>query len=678
QPEHDGWKAAAELREMYAADPDVAKVVDVARGLEGLRRQDGIHAAAMVITDRPLTEYLPIQRKPDPGGDPSAAPIVTQYEMHGVEALGLLKIDVLGLRNLSVIERALDLIEGRNGSRPDIDTVPLDDDATLAMLRAGDSIGVFQLEGGPMRALLRQMAPSRFDDVAAIIALYRPGPMANIPHYVARKHGREPITYLHPDLEPILGKTYGVLVFQEAVIAIAHRIAGFDLARADDFRRAVGKKKPEVVAAQRGDFVAGCLANGYDRKLAEDLFALIEPFANYGFNASHAFGYALVAYQTAWLKAHHPVEYMAALLTSVKGDKDSTAKYLAECRAQGIQVLVPDVNLSASDFAVQDGRIPFGLSAVRNVGEALVERVIAERGAGGPFADFYDFCERVDPAVLNKRAVESLIKAGAFDSLGHTRAGLCQVFEVVVDRTLARRREREQGILSLFGDLVPAGGAPAYDEARVPVPPDDFDKARKLAFEKEMLGLYVSDHPLAGAEAWLRKQVDCSIAELRDGPDGEPRLVGGVVTSLVRKYTRRGEMMATFSLEDLESSIEVWVFPRLLHEYGPVLADDAVVMVKGRLDLRDDEAKVVALEIRRAEPRAADGRLLVIVVPPAMLAQTRLDALKQLLVDHPGASPVHIHAEGAVLRLPEEFNVDAGNGLMAELRVLLGPACVMG
>ncbi|MGH9267184.1 MAG: DNA polymerase III subunit alpha, partial [Acidimicrobiales bacterium] len=616
QPEHDdGWKAAAELREMYAADPDVAKVVDVARGLEGLRRQDGIHAAAMVITDRPLTEYLPIQRKPDPGGDPSAAPIVTQYEMHGVEALGLLKIDVLGLRNLSVIERALDLIEGRNGSRPDIDTVPLDDDATLAMLRAGDSIGVFQLEGGPMRALLRQMAPSRFDDVAAIIALYRPGPMANIPHYVARKHGREPITYLHPDLEPILGKTYGVLVFQEAVIAIAHRIAGFDLARADDFRRAVGKKKPEVVAAQRGDFVAGCLANGYDRKLAEDLFALIEPFANYGFNASHAFGYALVAYQTAWLKAHHPVEYMAALLTSVKGDKDSTAKYLAECRAQGIQVLVPDVNLSASDFAVQDGRIPFGLSAVRNVGEALVERVIAERGAGGPFADFYDFCERVDPAVLNKRAVESLIKAGAFDSLGHTRAGLCQVFEVVVDRTLARRREREQGILSLFGDLVPAGGAPAYDEARVPVPPDDFDKARKLAFEKEMLGLYVSDHPLAGAEAWLRKQVDCSIAELRDGPDGEPRLVGGVVTSLVRKYTRRGEMMATFSLEDLESSIEVWVFPRLLHEYGPVLADDAVVMVKGRLDLRDDEAKVVALEIRRAEPRAADGRLLVIVVP---------------------------------------------------------------
>src|SRR5205085_12316076 len=283
------------------------------------------------------------------GRDPSESPIVTQYEMHGVEELGLVKIDFLGHRNLTVIERCLDLIEHSNGRRPDIDNVPLDDDKTLAMLRKGDSVGVFQLEGGPMRQLLRQMKPTQFDDIAAIVALYRPGPMANIPHYVARKHGDKPITYLHPDLEPILGKTYGVLVFQEAVIEIAHKIAGFDLPRADEFRRAVGKKKREVVAAQKDDFIAGCIANGYETSLAEDLFRLIEPFADYGFNASHAYGYALVAYQTAWLKANHPVEYLAALLTSVKGDKDRTAVYLAECRTLGVEVLVPDLNLSGSD-----------------------------------------------------------------------------------------------------------------------------------------------------------------------------------------------------------------------------------------------------------------------------------------------------------------------------------------
>src|SRR5437588_2314580 len=383
----DGYKMAAELRALYDSDPDAKRVIDVARGLEGLRRQDGIHAAAVVITREQLTEYLPIQRKPEPGTPIEQAPIVTQYEMHGVEDLGLLKMDFLGLRNLDAMGIALDLIEASTGERPNIDGVTLDDDDTFAMLRRGDSVGVFQLEGGPMRQLLRQLKPTRFDDIAAINALYRPGPMANIPHYVARKHGEEPITYLHPDLEAILGKTYGVLVFQESVIEIANKIAGFDLPRADDFRRAVGKKKPEVVAAQKDDFLAGCVANGYDQRTADELFAPIEPFANYGFNASHAFGYALVAYQTAWLKANYPVEYLAALLTSVKDDKDRTAVYLAECRNLGVKVLVPDVNVSASDFIARHETIPFGMSAIRNVGEGLVATIVPERESGGPLSD---------------------------------------------------------------------------------------------------------------------------------------------------------------------------------------------------------------------------------------------------------------------------------------------------
>ncbi len=333
---------------MYETDPEAKEVIDVALGLEGLRRQDGIHAAAVVISRDPLTEYLPIQRKPDAGGDPEDAPIVTQYEMHGVEDLGLLKMDFLGLRNLSVIERTLDLIEAASGVRPDIDQVDLADEETLAMLRRGDSVGVFQLEGGPMRALMRSLAPTSFDDVAALVALYRPGPMAANMHndYADRKNGRKPITYEHPDLEPILADTQGLMIYQESVMRVAQKFAGYSLEEADNLRKACGKKIRALLAAEREKFVAGCVTQGYGEKLGTKLFDIIEPFADYAFNKSHSYGYGLVAYQTAWLKAHHPVEYMAALLTSVKDNKDKTAVYLAECRSLGIDVLVPDVNRS--------------------------------------------------------------------------------------------------------------------------------------------------------------------------------------------------------------------------------------------------------------------------------------------------------------------------------------------
>ncbi|HZQ85614.1 MAG TPA: DNA polymerase III subunit alpha, partial [Acidimicrobiales bacterium] len=581
----DGYKVAQELRDMYATDPDVKKVVDVAKGLEGLRRQDGIHAAAVVITNEPLTEYLPIQRKPGPGEKPEDAPIVTQYEMHGVEELGLLKMDFLGLRNLDVIEMALDLIERVRGERPDIDNIPLDDDATLAMLRRGESIGVFQLEGGPMRALMRSLAPTSFEDVAALVALYRPGPMAANMHndYADRKNGRKPIEYFHPDAEELLSDTFGLIVYQEALMRVAQKFAGYSLEEADNLRKACGKKIRELMAKERDQFVAGVERQGYGRALGNELFGTIEAFADYAFNKSHSYGYGFVAYQTAYLKAHYPAEYLAALLTSVKDDKDRAAPYLAECRALGIQVRVPDINTSVSDFTALvpgfsegadclppgcPGMIPFGLSAIRNVGEGIVGQLIEERERNGPFTDFYDFCQRVDPMVLNKRAVESLIKAGAFDSLGLPRKGLLLVHEQVIDRTLARRRERDAGVMSLFDAFDSSDEAPAtFDDARIPVPDVEFDKHQRLVFEKEMLGLYVSDHPLMGYEASLRRATECSVGELLEARDGETKTVGGVVTGLVRKYTRKGELMATFVLEDLETSIPAWVFPRTMQDF---------------------------------------------------------------------------------------------------------------
>ncbi|HEY1828809.1 MAG TPA: DNA polymerase III subunit alpha, partial [Acidimicrobiales bacterium] len=444
----DGFASAGELRAMHETDPEAKEVIDVAMGLEGLRRQDGIHAAAVVISRDPLTEYLPIQRKPDAGGNPESAPIVTQYEMHGVEELGLLKMDFLGLRNLSVIERALDLIEAATGERADIDNVDLADEPTLEMLRRAESIGVFQLEGGAMRQTLRALAPTSFDDVAALVALYRPGPMAANMHrdYPELKNGRKELTYLHADIEPILKDTYGLMLYQESVMRVAQKFAGYSLEEADNLRKACGKKIRALIAAEREKFVAGCAREGYGEDLGTKLFDIIEPFADYAFNKSHSYGYGLVAYQTAWLKAHYPVEYMSALLTSVKDNKDKTAVYLAECRSMGIDVLVPDVNRSVAEFApdrsVEDGKsIVFGLAAVRNVGESLVERIVAERNAAGPFVDVFDFCARVDPVVLNKRTMESLVKGGAFDSFEHPRQGLCLVLEEVVDRTLERRRE---------------------------------------------------------------------------------------------------------------------------------------------------------------------------------------------------------------------------------------------
>ncbi len=1089
----DGFKMASEIRDMYANDADAHKVIDVARGLEGLRRQDGIHAAAVVITKDPLTEYLPIQRKPEAGGNIENAPVVTQYEMHGVEELGLLKMDFLGLRNLDVISDALVLIKATCGIDVDIDNVALDDAKTYELLCRGDTIGVFQLESPPMRALIRSMGPDCFEDVAALVALYRPGPMAANMHndYADRKNGRKEIDYLHPDAEEILGGTYGLSIYQEQVMRIAQRFAGYSLAEADNLRKAClpagtkiltkehgyvpieqvmrlrcrdvqtidpqtgssryepvndvwsvgvkpvyrlttstgytveatgnhpfliedtwcrldtielgdlvgvasrtrteggskattaetelaallisegytpndaagvhanahfsntdpelldafrrafeahfgysharswtdgritqlwltraelaallpalgtvglaadksipdriinasahkverflglyfcadgwadrsgahygstsravclalkrmllrfgivgnlharkiedhgahytlsiadkghakaftqlvqphltaqkaakvdrwlgewghdtsatnigipavflelellrrakvtgrsarslgvdsggyvasrvlhrdtlngllyserledlrtgdllwdtvvsveyvgdkecfdfemlhldrpyavvedfalhncGKKDRVLIQKEREKFVLGCDTNGYGAALGTKWFDIIEPFADYAFNKSHSYGYGYIAYQIAYLKANYPVEYLAALLTSVKASLDKAAIYLNECRVMGIRVAVPDVNESLSDFrALPDlvssthplGTVVFGLSAVRNVGTGLVEHMVKERQANGNYSSFYDFCERVDVTVLNKRTIESLIKAGAFDSLGHARKGLLSVFERIIDDTVARRREHDMGVMSLFGELE---GGVVYERATIPS--DEFEKMPRLAFEKEMLGLYISDHPLMGAEVALRRRTDCTLSELTDAADGTMKRVGGVVTNLQKKWTKKGELMAVFVLEDLETSFEVMVFPRTMTEHGHKLVDDAIVTMRIRVDGRDDLPKLIAHEIDIVENIDVGVAAPVRVRLSANALHPRLiDTLKSLFSEHPGDSPVFLHLdERQVLRLPANFSVDAGNGLVAELRVLLGPDAIL-
>ena len=684
---HDGYQAAAELRQMYETDTDVAKVVDVAKGLEGMRRQDGIHAAAVVITPEPLTEYMPIQRKPEQGRDPADSPIVTQYEMHGVEDLGLLKMDFLGLRNLDVITDTVTLIESTRGVTVDIDSMPLDDDATYAMLREGDTIGVFQLESPQVRSLVRSLAPTEFDDVCALVALYRPGPMAANMHndYADRKNGRRRVEYIHDDAEDILADTYGLMIYQESVMRVAQRFAGYSLAEADSLRKAMGKKIREAMAAEEEKFIAGVAANGYDPGLGEQLFKIIAQFADYAFNKSHSYGYGLVAYQTAYLKANYPVEYFAALLTSVKNKLENAAVYLNECRQRGIEVAVPDVNRSDSDFTPEPdldggtpGRIVYGLSAVRNVGEGFVTKVIAERDPNGPFASFADFVERVDLEVLNKRTLESLIKAGAFDSLGHRRQGLMTVYSDIVDMTVRKRREHDAGVMSLFGEQ---SGGPSFDD-RPEVPDTDYERMQRLAYEKEMLGLYISDHPLKGMEGRIRRSTDCTVAELLAPRAGDSdagfRTVGGVVTNLQRRWTRRGELMATFWLEDLDGSIEMMVFPRAMAEHGPQLADDAVVLVRGRLDAREDTARFFVNEVELVETLADDPPLRVLI-PLERQSNHYIDQLKSLLMEHPGSSPVQLQLDTQrLVHLSDNFAVDRAQGLVGELRVLLGADAIVG
>ncbi len=664
------WYANAQgLREMYESDPGVREVVDVAKGLEGLRRQDSIHAAAVVIAPEPLTNIVPVQRKGD------GAETVTQFEMHGVEDLGLLKMDFLGLRNLSIIERCLELLEKSTGERIDIDNIPLDDWKTFELLQTGNTIGVFQMEGTAMRALIRSLKPDSFDDVIALVALYRPGPMGANMHnlYADRKNGRAPVEELHPTVTESLSDTYQIMVYQEQVMEVARDLAGYTMADADNLRRAMGKKIKQVMEAEEERFVAGCIEQGHTEETGREMFRLIAHFAGYGFNKSHSAGYGLVAYQTAYLKAHHPAEYLASLLTATKRDKDRTAVYLNECRQMGIEVLVPDVNESESDFTVRDGRIRFGLSAVRNVGEGVVEK-IAEARAAGPFASFLDFVNRVDVSALNKRTVESLIKAGAFDAVGHSRKGLTLMHELILDSTVERRRNEEMGQYSLF-----AGESTVASEEDFEITDQEWPQKIKLSFEKEMLGLYVSDHPLLSVGASLAAAATATISELEELSDRSSVVVGGIVGAITRRWTRNGDPMLFFQLEDLEGSVEVIVFPKTVHDFGPLIVEDAIVVVSGHLDHRGDDVKVVAREIKELAIR--DDSTVRLSVAAQRLTPEVVSSLKSILKNHPGSATVMLsladNGDTKTLKLGDDHKVEPRSALFAELKELLGPRAIL-
>tara|TARA_B100001250_G_scaffold217731_1_gene186833 strand:- start:128 stop:3622 length:3495 start_codon:yes stop_codon:yes gene_type:complete len=681
----DGYKSSGELRQMYESDPVVKEVIDVALGLEGLRRQDSIHAAGVVITKEPLTEYLPIQRKPEKNKELEDAPVVTQYEMQSVEDLGLLKMDFLGLRNLDVITDTLELIEETINEKVDIDNVPLDDAETFALLAAGESIGVFQLESPPMRSLMKALAPSSFEDVAALVALYRPGPMAaNMHHdYADRKNNRKPVEYFHPDAEELLRDTYGLMIYQESVMRVAQKFAGYSLADADSLRKAMGKKIRKAMEEERERFTSGMESMGYETKLGVQVFDIIAQFADYAFNKSHSYGYGLIAYQTAYLKTHYPVQYMAALMTSVKGrKKEDSAIYLNECRLMGLSVVVPDINQAGMNYypdlgtETSDQAIIYGLSAIRNVGEGIVTLLLEERNMNGPFGDFYDFCNRVDMQVLNRRAVEALIKAGSFDSMGHPRQGLLAVYERIVEQTVSRRRERDMGVMTLF-ESAPEETSDVFDE-KIIIPDLEFEKPQRLAFEKEMLGRYISDHPLNGYEGTIRRKCDVSTTGLGHQEEGKVVKVGGVISELNKKYTARGDLMANISLEDLEGSVEVIVFTKAMSQVGHKLINDQPVIITGRVDRRDEMLKLICMDV---ETLKSDEETKIssieVQIPSTGTTTKHLENLASLLNEHPGECDVYVRVGSKKIWLGSEVRVNPENGLMGELRVLLGAESVL-
>ena len=676
------YAEAADLRSLYETDDEVRHVVDVAKGFVDKRRQDGIHAAAVVITREPVIEYVPIQRKSGSGGSVEDAPIVTQYEATAIEKLGLLKMDFLGLRNLAIIERTLDNIRLRHGISVDIDHVPLDDEKVFEMLRQGNSIGIFQLEGDKMRQLMRRLAPTSFDDIAALNALYRPGPLSENVHndYADRKNRRQDVRFDHPDLAEILGETYGLMIYQEDIMRVATRIAGFSMTEADDLRKACSKKIREMIQAQRAKFVDGAERMGYGHELGEAIFAKIEPFADYAFNKSHAYGYALIGYQNAWLKANYPVEYMAALLTSFRDDKDKAAIYLNEARQMGITVGVPDVNGSRADYApslADPSRILFGMAAVRNVGESQVERIVVEREAHGPFTSIYDFVQRVDPLVLNRRTMESLIKAGAFDSLGYPRQGLLLVIDEITDATLSRRKDLSLGITTLFAALEGDEGRGDWEGTQIPIPSSEFEPSVKLEFEREMLGTFISDHPLYKVADALAARTDGSLAEVRERAEeyagsGKTVTLGGLLTEVQVRTTRAGQQYARVVLEDLSGSTELIVSARRFEHVSGYLDKDRVVLVKGRFDSRDDDYRLNILDVQPLSV-GPGGNQLRLALRAQDLNTHSIGVLRDILRRYPGSSPVIVEAAetGKAFKLGAEFNVDISS-VVPDLRSEFG------
>jgi DNA polymerase-3 subunit alpha len=653
---------AAELHKIVATDPVAKEIYELAQPLEGLTRADSIHAAGVVIGAEPLINVVPLQQK---GGDQE---VVTQFAMKDIEALGLLKMDFLGLRNLDVVAKACDLVGDL-----DISKIPMDDKKTYAMLAKGDATGVFQFESSGMREALRQVKPTEFEDLIALVALYRPGPMQYIPNYAARKNGKEAVTYADPRLKPILGATHGISIYQEQSMEIAREIAGFSLFEAEDLRRAIGKKDHKLMASLKDKFIEGAIENNTSEQVARLLWEDMEKSQDYSFNKSHAACYGLIAYQTAWLRANHPCEYMAALISSVMNTKDRVPIYVNACAELGIEVLPPDVNESQIDFAVVGGKIRFGLNAVKGVGESAARALIAARRQGGPFESIWDFAERVEPSVSNKRVLEALVKCGA---LPGSRKGMLEVLEQAVAWGQKQQADRLAGQGSIF-DL-----APVEDEKprhHPPTPTDEFEKNELLRLEKEVLGLYVSEHPLSGIREQLRRKSDATVGELERRRDGEVVTIGGIVAGVRHMTTKRGDAMVFLRIEDVTGGVETVVFNSTYDKARELCTTDRVLIVKGRIDRKEGETKLVALEIAAFEavPELREVRLKI---DATKAAAGTIRELAQLIKDFPGDSPVYadlITSTGKkVYAFGPQYKVKPAPDFYAEVKMLLGEAAV--
>ncbi|MDA3030072.1 MAG: DNA polymerase III subunit alpha [Actinomycetota bacterium] len=668
---------ASEFRNLYESDPDSKKIVDTALGIEGLKRQWGVHAAGVILSKEPLVDVIPIHRRDADGA------IITQFDMGACEATGLLKMDFLGLRNLSVLDDCLINIEKNLGKKVVLESLPLSDKKTFELLSRGDTLGVFQLDSAPIRSLLRSMAPDSFEDIAAVIALYRPGPMGEDSHnkYADYKNGRKAPIGIHPELDmplnEILKDTYGLIVYQEQVLAIARKVAGFTLGRADLLRKAMGKKDKKILDKEKVHFEDGMKANGFSEDAVEKLWQTLIPFSDYAFNRSHSAGYGLLSFWTAYLKANYPSEYMAALLTSVRDDKDKSALYLNECRRMGIKVLPPDVNESDSEYTPIGADIRFGLTAIRNIGENVVASIIGNRKDKGRYESFGDFLTKVDAIVCNKKSIESLIKAGAFDSLQHTRRGLMMVFLETLDAVSESKRAESIGQFDLFG----ATNSTSVNGVVLDIPNTEWEKMMLLGYEREMLGLYVSDHPLLGVEHILRSIADFSISQISEVSHDQIITIGGLITQIQRKVSKQGTPWAIVTVEDLDGAVDVLFFSNAYANHGVNLVEDRIVAIRGRVDKREEQPRISALDLTLPDLKQIPTGPLIISMEMSRCTPPVIDRMNEILRSHPGGREVHLRLldgeKRTVLKLDEGLKVTSSPSLSADLKTVLGPDCLV-
>ena len=685
-PQSKRYPEAKEFRDLYESNPDVKRITEEAKGIEGIIRQTGVHACATIMASNPITNTSPLMERTD-------GTVTTTFEYHTCETLGLVKMDFLGLSNLTVIRDTVANIK-RNGKEPiSIEKVPLDDKETYQLLSRGDTLGVFQLDGDGMRSLLRMLKPDNFNDISALIALYRPGPMDMNSHinYAKRKNGLQKIEPIHPEvakpLAGVLDETYGLIVYQEQVQSAARILAGYSLGRADVLRRAMGKKKPDVLAKEQVPFFEGMKAHGYSQEAAQAVWDVLVPFSGYAFNKAHSAAYALIAYWTAYLKTHYPVEFMAALLQNERTNKDKTALYLGEARRMGIRILAPDINESVSEYSAVGDVVRFGLGAIRNVGDKVVADIIKERqGPRGKYVNFMDFVKRVPMEVLNKRTVESLIKGGAFDGIDPNRRALFQIHDEAVDQVMPIKRKQAEGQFDLFAD--PDDDVPQQDalgDAQVTVPDiDEWDKSTKLNFERQMLGLYVSDHPLSGMTSVLAGMRDMSIAQLLNrskGMDGKAVTLAGLVTAVDRRVSKKGNPWAIVTIEDLESSIQCMFFGKVYDAHSDDLVLDSIIRVKGVVELRDEATNIRVNDMEVPVLESADERPLTITLPRQALDRGHMERLARILKSHPGYCQVRLavtddRGNVRLLTFGDGFRTRHDTSMMAEIKSVFGPSCL--